>query len=1369
MTEPQPPDHEPREPEPHEHHTLREEIAEAVEHVAEAVEHVPESVRWTVGKLVRLGLLILFSLIVIVIVSTGLYLAHRTKWVAQEIALVLTQTLARYTDVGLSMKDIHGNPLAGFTVVKPSVQFRDGREPPLLSAATLSVNYSMWGLLTGSQREIDVTIDHPVIHLVRGADGGLRLPKWQSSGSSKKTGPQSLRVHLRLTQAEVATPDSDLNVSGADLDCIGWTSPARVEIANLDWARGPYRTRLDLLRAEAAFGDSVAIHVQELRSPELALSARASWAVKSGPKHVVANVERVRWGLLARLFDNKTLDVPGEGHFTVDASGDPTWTGKFSASVDWDSLEGDGGGEFRWNGTQLAVAPLRFESDAGHLNGKLAWSHNGWDLSGDVKDANPEEWEAIKLSGWPAGNLNGWFRFAEDTRPHGSARVDAVLGSSVLADWHADSAWVTVDLPDVRPDSFAVRVSRRGGRMTLHARSQPGGWNGEYTLSQYPLDEWADGRRSGLTGLLTRGSGTVESRDDGFFVTGDLSGERANWIGLAASKWHLPDMRGQLLPHTALSMGVRLTDMTYLGIHFDSTAASLRVGESRVELDSVRAAAGDTVMRAVGHATFGEAGWAVSLTRASLTSSQLNWEAEPPLDIHGDVHDVTFDRLEAHDGAARLSIGGRWAEPGGGYDWHAKARDLDLAKLGLPPEWGLSGQADADLVIDGPSGDPHWKFIGAAQRPGEQGHLADSLSISLDGSRSRLELSALQVGVRGGVLRGHVKAEEMTRAWPDTLTGAGVLRWVTTASRWDGRLEVRTLDLDHLDALAPAAEGVRGTLGADITIHGRPSNPQFDVDAEVDAAAWKEYSADQVALRCTFAERRLEVSSLRIQHGKLVSEIRGHMALDLGLEHLPRVLEEPMSWSIEAPTGDLGIVPQFVPQVGFAAGRFDLHAKVEGTPSHPLIDGAAHVRDGRLRLAAREEVLEGLNADFKISPSGITLDSLTAKQGRKGVVHGRGRVDLDGFALKDYRFDLTLRQFAASEPGLYAVLFNGDFVVTNGPRIHEQTLPMVDGSVHVQRAVILFDFSNQSEMQQIAASTQPLFWTYRIQLDAKDELRWRPPEGDIEFNADLRMEQTPDSLLIFGEMHLIRGTYWFLSNKFTVQTADLIFDNVEGVNPTIDATATTRIDATSPVQNGAIGLEGATTATTGVTHEVTVHIKGRGNAPTIDFSDDKGEWDQSTMLRQLTLGRSGGVNVAGVNVGDPLDSYVTRAINRSLSADMSKVFGGYVNDWSLERDRGGLILGDGEVIATARSQVTGDFALQYSQRVPGLARSEGNAIINTSSTTDLFERDLRAEYRLNRFFFITTDVSQRRAGAGVTTTTTGGPDYNVSLKARWEY
>ena len=92
------------------------------------------------------------------------------------------------------------------------------------------------------------------------------------------------------------------------------------------------------------------------------------------------------------------------------------------------------------------------------------------------------------------------------------------------------------------------------------------------------------------------------------------------------------------------------------------------------------------------------------------------------------------------------------------------------------------------------------------------------------------------------------------------------------------------------------------------------------------------------------------------------------------------------------------------------------------------------------------------------------------------------------------------------------------------------------------------------------------------------------------------------------------------------------------------------------------------------------------------------------MLREITYGRFVGAGQSCRPAGDPLDNYMTRAINRSLSADLSQAFGGYINEWSLERDRGGLFSGEGEVVVSATSQVTNQLSLGYSQRLPGLSR-----------------------------------------------------------------
>jgi hypothetical protein len=305
--------------------------------------------------------------------------------------------------------------------------------------------------------------------------------------------------------------------------------------------------------------------------------------------------------------------------------------------------------------------------------------------------------------------------------------------------------------------------------------------------------------------------------------------------------------------------------------------------------------------------------------------------------------------------------------------------------------------------------------------------------------------------------------------------------------------------------------------------------------------------------------------------------------------------------------------------------------------------------------------------------------------------------------------------------------------------------------------VILLNFANMTETQQVATAAAPLYWTYKVDVYATDNVHWQPPEGDIEFSADLSAEQTPNDLILYGEVKALRGHYYFLDNRFTVNKADLTFDNVSGVNPTLDAEAVTR------VQSSGADTDLGGTSTSDEPHDITVYLRGRAREPEIAFESNPSDWAEDRILRELTVGR---FYAGRLNLGDPVDNYLTRAINRTLSDEMSRAFRGYVNEWTLERERGGLFAGEGDVLMGVGTQVTSNLQVRYRQRVPGFERPT-----NTTSerSVDPLERDIGAEYRLNRFFYVTSEVLQRRRLSPTGTTSTTGPEYNLNLKARWEY
>ncbi len=834
-----------------EHHGLVEEIREEI---AEAVEHVPKPVRWTVSRVAKLVALGFASLVLLAIVTAVLYVANRTEWVAQELALFANQALARHSDLVLEIRDIRGNPFTGVRFVGPRVRFRDGSGPPLVEAEALRVSYGAWGLLTGGRGPVHVDLDRPRFAVVTDADGRWRLPRWRSDGA-KKPSRRGYDLEVAIHDGVIVVPAPLGGVSGWNARAaIATGGGTRVRLREMRWSQGPWGSELRQLAGEFSTGDSVRVSLDRLVTGDVALRGRAAWKSGESRRVVDVDVERVRWAWLARVFQNGAFDVPGEGAVRASASGDRQWKGAFEGTFDWDGLAGDARGRFDYDGVKWRVSELAGHSPAGDLDGRFDYAKDGWVLAADVVRGDPSQWGAIHLKGWPKGDLAGRFRYTVNAAKDGA--LEAWLGGSELAGWRADSARISARFLATADDTFEVRMRRRGGDVALFGSARAGGWRGRWTVAGLPLDEWPDGRASGIRGVATEGAGGVDGRPDGLWVTGELAGESSQWLGVGMARWRVRELAGRLLPTPDLALEARLRDAMYLGVHFDSSALAIGVGDRTARLGDVRAWAGDTLVSLAGDAAWTTSGWTTTFERARATSSQFDWRAEPPIALHGDSKAVVFDRLIARDGDARLAIGGRWPSPGGGaYDWTLDATHLDLGRLGLPVEWRLGGTADARLRVTGAAGDARFAFDATASRPSERGHRADTLRLGLTGAPHRLLVREAHFGVAGGALDGALEFADTREAWPDTLAPEGVLRWLASAGRWDGRFEAKRLALEGLPALAPDAQGWSGLADGTLGIAGSPGRPRLDLEGRAEPIAFRGYGADRASVRARYDGR----------------------------------------------------------------------------------------------------------------------------------------------------------------------------------------------------------------------------------------------------------------------------------------------------------------------------------------------------------------------------------------------------------------------------------------------------------------------------------------------------------------------------------
>src|SRR5262249_28661048 len=133
---------------------------------------------------------------------------------------------------------------------------------------------------------------------------------------------------------------------------------------------------------------------------DLELRADAGWQSADSVRHVHLAVGRVRWEWLAKVFDNHSFAVPGDGSFVLDADGTHAWRGRFHSTLVWDGLAAEGTGLVTWRAQQLTLDSLLAHSAAGDFAGSLHWSRAGWEVGGSATHANPS---TGTRSTWTAG------------------------------------------------------------------------------------------------------------------------------------------------------------------------------------------------------------------------------------------------------------------------------------------------------------------------------------------------------------------------------------------------------------------------------------------------------------------------------------------------------------------------------------------------------------------------------------------------------------------------------------------------------------------------------------------------------------------------------------------------------------------------------------------------------------------------------------------------------------------------------------------------------------------------------------------------------------------------------------------------------
>jgi len=250
------------------------------------------------------------------------------------------------------------------------------------------------------------------------------------------------------------------------------------------------------------------------------------------------------------------------------------------------------------------------------------------------------------------------------------------------------------------------------------------------------------------------------------------------------------------------------------------------------------------------------------------------------------------------------------------------------------------------------------------------------------------------------------------------------------------------------------------------------------------------------------------------------------------------------------------------------------------------------------------------------------------------------------------------------------------------------------------------------------------------------------------------VSQTLDELRVWGTIESVRGDYYFLENKFRVDEGVLSFDEVEPLNPRVQARAQTGVN-----------LAGAGGALQRETVDIT--LAERLRKPEVTLTSSSG-MSETEIIQLLTYGRFG----LDRGNGDPLarpdqrllvgtmgGQYLVRQLARQFPEAASVLDEVEVGTALVEDEAGGHLV---PRVGVSR-YLTGDLRLRYSQLL-------GEAGTGATSGYSVDFRDVGAEYRVSRIFFLTGQVVERRKGSALTPGASQSElQYNVDVSARHQW
>jgi autotransporter translocation and assembly factor TamB len=769
--------------------------------------------------------------------------------------------------------------------------------------------------------------------------------------------------------------------------------------------------------------------------------------------------------------------------------------------------------------------------------------------------------------------------------------------------------------------------------------------------------------------------------------------------------------------------------------------AEVSVGKTIV-IERYVQTSGDSTLSFRGTITPGKSESAAVLDSLSLSAGDLRFRNLAPVRLTiGDGH-VRSSSVPLDTQPGRLDLAFDWDVKGNRITADGTIRDLEASRIPGAATLRDSprGEMQGRFRVAGPMADPNVTLNLDVLRPTWAAVAGDSLSIALDYQPGTLRIDKARYAAGSGRLSvtGTIHAPFPLQTWLRAL-GKRDESWAKNASL---NLDARADDLD-LARFAPADTSLRtleGTVTFTAQILGTGLEPVAAVQATSPRIAYRGLEAAVTGVDLAYALRILRINRFDVNQKGSVSSITGEVPMDLSFFGKGVLRDRPLKLTVRVTDADFKLAALISPYVAESGGKVSVMAGVSGTPRTPAIQGTVRLRDARVRLAGREEIVEKIELEGAFDQNQLTVARMSGTQGSKGKITGSGTWQWGGLPQEkmvpvaagpagQYKFLVNATNFTVTDRDTYLMQLTGAFTVANGRTEDRRQMPFITGSAVLSKGNLTLDLAAR-DRDEIA-----LPFYYDISVEVPGGLFYRTVDSEVELQGTLRLLNKGDGNLALGTMTVRKGRYYLFTREIRNLSGDFIFNSLERTDPEL-------------------AVDGETSIPTGGADPVVVKVSltGRASRPAVHLWDPHGTYSEAELWQRLTFGQVGAAplegggaeNGAGSGLSLPIQAYLFRNAERWLSQS------GWIDTFDLQtggRSGDKSTAGPLDVGAVgAGKYVTRDLYLNYSKEFTGQG-----------------EMRVGAEYRVTRHLLLKGERTDRQMEKG------SQREYNLDLKVRLEY